>query len=141
MELLESPVFEKAPRDMEGDVKIVDNVFVKMIPLKGVGDKVQGHAHLFDHITLLSVGSVQMRHDNGEATYTAPCLIVTPKGVMHQFTSLTDFSLLCCIHAIRDGDDLDDVAPQNISESQAMVLFSKFPVTLEEKTIAIAMQV
>lgn len=121
------------PREMLGDVKIVDNVFVKMIPLTSVGDTTQGHAHIFDHITLLSVGSVRMKHDNGEATYTAPCLIVTPKGITHQFTSLTDFSLLCCIHAIRDGDGLDDIAPQNITENEAQNLFFKYPVTEVEK--------
>jgi len=125
-----SEVVEKAPREMTGDIRFVDNVFVKMIPLAKVGDKVQGHAHVFDHITLLSVGSVLMKHDNGEATHTAPCLIVTPKGITHEFTSLTDFSLLCCIHAIRDGDGIDDVAPQEISEAQAMELFRKNPVTL-----------
>ena len=128
-------IIEKAPRHMEGDIKIVDNVFVKMIPLKSIGDKVEGHAHLFDHITLLSVGSVRMKHDNGEAVYTAPCLIVTPKGITHQFTSLTDFSLLCCIHAIRNGDDLDDIAPQNIPDYEAQQLFTKFPMTEMEKAM------
>lgn len=123
-----SNIIEKAPREMLGDMKIVDNVFVKMIPLRSVGDKVQGHAHVFDHITLLSVGSVLMKHDNGEATYNAPCLIITPKGITHQFTSLTDFSLLCCIHAIRDGDGVDDVADAEITEEQAKELFYKNPV-------------
>jgi len=125
-----SEAIEKAPREMTGDIRFVDNVFVKMIPLAKVGDKVQGHAHVFDHITLLSVGSVLMKHDNGEATYTAPCLIVTPKGITHEFTNLTDFSLLCCIHAVRDGDGVDDVAPQELSEAQALELFRKNPVTL-----------
>jgi hypothetical protein len=128
LELPVSEVVEKAARLMAGDVRFVDNVFVKMIPLNNVGDKVHGHAHVFDHITLLSVGSVRMKHDNGENTYTAPCLIVTPKGIKHEFTSLADFSLLCCIHAVRDGDDVDDVAPQEISETQAMELFKKNPV-------------
>lgn len=114
---------------MDGNIKIVDNVFVKMIPLNGVGYKAQGHAHVFDHITLLSVGSVHMKHDNGEAVYTAPCLIVTPKGITHEFTSLADFSLLCCIHAIRDGDGIDDVAPQNISVEDATDLIGRFPLT------------
>jgi hypothetical protein len=122
-------IANKAPREMTGDIRFVDNVFVKMIPLAKVGDKVQGHAHVFDHITLLSVGSVLMKHDNGEATHTAPCLIVTPKGITHEFTSLTDFSLLCCIHAIRDGDGLDDIAPQDITEEKALELFLKHPVT------------
>jgi hypothetical protein len=125
-------IVEKAAREMTGDIRIVDNVFVKMIPLAKVGDKVQGHAHVFDHITLLSVGSVLMKHDNGEATHTAPCLIVTPKGITHEFTSLTDFSLLCCIHAIRDGDGVDDVAPQEITEAQATDLFYKNPVTVKD---------
>ena len=120
----------KAPREMLGDVKIVDNVFVKMIPLNGVGDKVAGHAHVFDHITLLSVGKVLMKHDNGEATYTAPCLIVTPKGICHEFINLVDHSLLSCIHAIRDGDDVDDVAPQNISEQEAMNLYGQHPLII-----------
>jgi hypothetical protein len=123
-----SNIIEKATREMAGDIKFVDNVFVKMIPLRSIGDKVQGHAHVFDHITLLSVGSVLMRHDNGEATYNAPCLIVTPKGITHQFVSLTDYSLLCCIHAVRDGDGVDDVADAGISESQAAELFYKNPV-------------
>jgi hypothetical protein len=118
---------------MDGDIRLVDNVFVKMIPLNGVGDKVKGHAHVFDHITLLSVGKVLMKHDNGEATHTAPCLIVTPKGITHEFISLTDFSLLSCIHAIRDGDDVDDIAPQNITEGEAMHFFSENPVTILDK--------
>lgn len=128
-------IVEKAPRRMEGEMKIVDNVFVKMIPLKNIGDKVEGHAHEFDHITLLSVGSVRMKHDNGEDFYTAPCLIVTKKGISHEFTSLTDFSLLCCIHAIRDGDGIDDIASPQISEQEAFALFSKFPVVQEEHAI------
>jgi len=131
--LLELPVSEKAPREMVGDVKIVDNVFVKLIPLNGVGDKVSGHAHVFDHITLLSVGKVLMKHDNGEATHTAPCLIVTPKGVCHEFTNLVEHSLLSCIHAIRDGDDVDDIAPQNISQQEAFNLYSRYPLINEQR--------
>lgn len=110
---------------MVGDVKIVDNVFVKMIPLNGVGDKVAGHAHAFDHITLLSIGSVHMKHDSGEATHVAPCLIVTPKGISHEFTNLVEYSVLSCIHAIRDGDDVDDIAPQNTPEHIAQDLITK----------------
>ena len=99
-----SDVQAKAPRRMDGDIKIVDNVFVKMIPLTSKGDTTYGHAHTYDHITLLSVGRVLMKHDNGQAEYTAPCLIVTPKGIAHEFVSLADFSLLCCIHALRNED-------------------------------------
>lgn len=130
-----SDMIEKAARHMAGEIRFVDNVFVKMIPLNGVGDKVGGHAHVFDHITLLSVGKVRMKHDNGEQIHTAPCLIVTPKGITHEFTNLVEQSILCCIHAIRNGDNLDDVAPQEITEAEAHRLFKAYPLTEVEMAI------
>ena len=86
------------------DIKIVDNVFVKLHVFKDVGDTHDGHAHVFDHITLLSSGRVLMKHDNGEQEFSAPHLIVTPKGVVHQFVALEPNTIFCCIHAIRSAD-------------------------------------
>ena len=109
-------------------VLLVDNVYVKMMQMPKIGDIIKGHAHTFDHITLLSSGSVLMEHDNGSNTFKAPRLIVTPKGIKHKFTALEDNVLLCCVHAIRDGDDVDDVAPQNIDADHVAVLMSHFPL-------------
>ena len=114
------------------DLKIVDNVFVKMIKLARLGDIHPGHAHVFDHITLLATGSVLMKHDRGQQQFTAPHLIVTPKGIVHEFSALEDNTLLCCIHAIRDGNSVDDIAPQDIDIATAVKLVTeKFPVTLD----------
>lgn len=113
------------------DLKIVDNVFVKLHHFVKVGDTHEGHAHVFDHITLLASGSVLMKHDKGEQTYKAPHLIVTPKGIMHQFTALEPNTVFCCIHAIRDGSDVDDVASQDISEQEAWDLMTKYSLTVE----------
>lgn len=110
------------------DVRIVDNVFVKMHHFLNVGDTHQGHAHCFDHITLLSTGKVLMQHDNGECEYTAPHLIVTPKGISHKFTALEPNTVFCCIHAIRDGDDLDDIASPDINTEEAYKLMMQFPL-------------
>lgn len=110
------------------DIKFVDNVFVKMMHLRAIDDAHAGHAHVFDHITLLATGSVKMKHDNGEQEFTAPHLIVTPKGITHEFVAITNDVLLCCIHAIRDGDTVDDVADQNITEEQAKELVQQFPL-------------
>lgn len=109
-------------------VRIVDNVFVKMFHFAEVGETTQGHAHVFDHITLLANGAVTMKHDNGVSEFTAPHLIVTPKGIAHEFVSTQPNTVLCCVHAIRDGDDIDDVAPQNITEAQAIELTQKYPL-------------
>ncbi len=108
------------------DTKIVDNVFVKLHHFLRVGDTHQGHAHAFDHITLLSSGSVRMVHDNGEAEYKAPHLIVTPKGTTHQFTALEPNTVFCCIHAIRDGDGVDDVAAPDLTPEQQFELLTTY---------------
>ena len=110
------------------DLKIVDNVFVKMMHLPAIGDTHGGHAHVFDHITLLATGSVDMVSDKGTNQFTAPQLIVTPKGISHEFIATTNDVLLCCIHAIRDGSTVDDVAEQTITPEQARELLSKFPL-------------
>ena len=109
-------------------LKIVDNVFVKLHHFVQVGDTHKGHAHTFDHITLLSSGAVRMVHDNGEAEYKAPHLIVTPKGIKHQFTALEPNTVFCCVHAIRDGDGVDDVASPDITLEQAANLTTKYPL-------------
>jgi hypothetical protein len=110
------------------DVKIVDNVFVKMMHLYFTGDKVHGHAHTFDHITLLAKGKVMMRTVSGENEHEAPKLIVTPKGMVHEFEALAPDCLLCCIHAVRDGDTDADIAPPNITPEQAIALMEQFPL-------------
>lgn len=112
------------------DLKIVDNVFVKMHFFNNAGDTHEGHAHSFDHITLLASGSVNMVHDNGQAEYKAPHLIVTPKGVKHQFTALEPNTVFCCIHAIREKNDLDAIANPNITTKQAWELIGKNPLRI-----------
>jgi len=113
---------------VQTDIRLVDNVFVKMMHLYFSGDHVHSHTHTFDHITLLSKGSVVMKAKDKETTYVAPILIVTPKETMHEFVALENDCVLCCIHAIRDGDDVDDIAPQNITEAEAEALIEQFPL-------------
>lgn len=111
------------------DLKLVDNVFVKLHHFINVGDTHEGHAHAFDHITLLASGSVTMKHDNGEQDFVAPHLIVTPKGICHQFTAKEPNTVFCCIHAVRDGSNVDDVASQDITPEQAFELLTQYPLT------------
>ena len=110
-------------------LKLVDNVFVKMHQFIDIGDTHQGHSHSFDHITLLATGSVTMKHDNGEQDFTAPHLIVTPKGIAHQFIAKEANTIFCCIHAIRDGSEVDNVASQDITPEQAFELLTQYPLT------------
>ena len=97
-----------------------------------VGDMIQGHAHTFDHITLLAVGSVTMLAKGQSVDHVAPKLIVTPKGVEHQFVALEPNTTLCCIHAIRDGDEMEDIAPPDITPDQARALINQFPLVRKQ---------
>lgn len=110
------------------DFKIVDNVFVKMHYFEKEGDTHEGHSHTFDHITLLATGSVLMTHDKGQQEFKAPHLIVTPKGIKHQFTALEPNTIFCCVHAIRDGDGVDDIAAPEITTEEAVALMIKSPL-------------
>lgn len=117
------------------DIQIADNVFVRMMRFKKAGTEYDGHSHKFDHISLLAAGSVRMKHDKnggGEQVFSAPYLIVVSKGVEHQFTSLEDNTVLCCIHAVRDGDGVDDVSNPNLSLESQWQLMSKYG-TVEPK--------
>ena len=104
-----------------------------MMKMDKKGDTISGHAHTYDHITLLSSGKVSMKHDKGENFFSAPKLIVTPKGIKHEFKALTDDVVLCCIHAIRDGDGVDDVASPDITVQEAHDLLTDYPL-LEKET-------
>jgi len=114
------------------DIALVDNVFVKLHHFLSVGDTHQGHVHTFDHITLLASGKVLMKHDNGEQEYTAPKLIVTPKGIKHQFTALAPDTVFCCVHAVRDGDGVDDIADPSLTPEQHWELLTKYSLTVED---------
>jgi len=91
------------------DLKIVNNVFVKLHHFLEKDDTHEGHAHEFDHITLLASGKVLMKHNNGEQEFTAPHLIVTPKDVNHQFIALEANTVFCCIHAIQENNNANNL--------------------------------
>lgn len=112
-------------------IQVVDNVFVRLIHFVNSGDVMAGHRHTFDHITLLSAGRVKMECDGGEYDFEAPHLIVTTKGKLHKFTALSDNTVLSCIHAIRDGDGVNDVAAPNVTPEQQSDLLIKYPLTQE----------
>jgi len=99
---------------------------------KGDTTESKGHSHVFDHITLLSKGSVLMEimeTGGSKIEHKAPKLIVTPKNIAHKFTALEADTVLCCIHAIRDGNNVEDVAAQNIDFEKGLDLMQQFPLT------------
>lgn len=88
------------------------NVFVKQMVLENVGDDIKGHAHEYDHLTLLSYGQVHAFVGDKEKIFTAPCIILTEAKKRHRFVALKPMTVLSCIHVLRDenGDIIPDDA-------------------------------
>lgn len=83
------------------------NVFIRPMYFPQIGSVLKGHTHNYDHVTWLSGGSVLVRHElpggeKGERVYRARCPILIKKGVVHEFTALTEGVEADCIYALRD---------------------------------------
>jgi quercetin dioxygenase-like cupin family protein len=73
------------------------------------GDCNEGHVHNFDHITLLSKGSVEVDVEGQKTVFNAPHLIYIAKGKSHFLKALQDDTIATCLHALRSGEREEDI--------------------------------
>lgn len=93
------------------DIKFgcVANLFSRQMYFEKAGDIEQGHTHPFDHLTLLAFGSLKVVANGQETIFKAPNMIYIHKDVNHELTALEDNTVAYCIHALRDGNGVDDI--------------------------------
>ena len=96
------------------DLGYFGNIWVRQNVLQYAGDSTGGHIHLFDHVSLLATGTVEVQiDDNSPKQFTAPTFIVIKKERPHRFTAITDDVLWYCVFAIRDVDgEVTDIVPE-----------------------------
>ena len=83
----------------------IGNIWVRQNYLQHAGDKVGGHIHYFDHVSLLAKGSVEVRIDGKEPhVFKAPTFIVIRKHHRHEITALENDTSWYCVFAARDID-------------------------------------
>ena len=87
----------------------VANLFSRMMHFKNVGDVEHGHAHQFDHLTLLASGRLQVTVEGHVSEFQAPHMIYIKKDKMHELIALEPNTVAYCIHAIRVGGEVDDI--------------------------------
>ena len=88
------------------------NIWVRSHYLKKQGDTSgDGHYHKFDHISLLTSGSVKVEVDGYPAKeFIAPTFIVIRKDHKHSFTALQDDTVYYCVFALRNVEgEIEDV--------------------------------
>jgi hypothetical protein len=98
-------------------ISVVANTWIKQMHFKNAGDINDGHTHIFDHQTLLGKGSVKVTVNGKDSEFTAPTIIFIRAGFEHQIQALEDDTICYCIHAIRDGERVEDIIdPADIPE-------------------------
>jgi hypothetical protein len=93
---------------------IVSNVWIKMMTFRKAGDYMNGHKHIFDHPTLLTSGSLEVTIDGESTIFDAPAVIFIERGKLHKLVATVDNTMASCIHAIRDGDGVDDIIEEDM---------------------------
>jgi quercetin dioxygenase-like cupin family protein len=93
----------------ETKMACVSNLWVRQMTFAKAGDRNEGHVHNFDHITLLSLGSVNVYVDDQVTTFKAPQMIYISKGKQHFLEALEDNTIAHCIHALRTGEREEDI--------------------------------
>jgi hypothetical protein len=97
------------PMNPHVKLSLISNVWIKLMTFANAGDFNPGHRHVFDHPTLLTQGSVEVEVEGRKSTFVAPHIIYIKKGLEHTITALEPNTVCACIHAIRDGDGVDDI--------------------------------
>lgn len=98
----------------EHELGYIGNVWVRQNVLEKAGDESQGHKHLFDHVTLLAKGTVDVSIEGHKPhRFAAPTFISIKKEHAHKFKAVTDDVLWYCVFAIRDIDgEVTDIVPE-----------------------------
>lgn len=94
---------------------MIKNVWIKQMYFVHAGDTMQGHRHPHDHATLLATGAMRVTV-NGESTdFTAPKVIWIAADYEHELVALKAHTVAYCIHAMRNGDGVEDIIdPESI---------------------------
>jgi len=101
----------------QSKISLVANTWVKQMSFAKAGDINDGHTHIFDHQTLLAKGKVKVTVNGKDSEFTAPTIIFIRAGFEHQIEALEDDTICYCIHAIRDGERVEDIIdPADIPE-------------------------
>lgn len=90
-------------------ISCVANLFTKQMHFAKAGDVEQGHKHEFDHLTLLAAGSLRVRVEGKTTEFKAPHMIYIRAEHRHELTALEDNTVAYCIHALRDGNRVEDI--------------------------------
>lgn len=93
----------------KSQLSLISNLWIKLMTFENAGDVNEGHKHLFDHPTLLVKGRLLVDVDGAASEFTAPHIIFIARNKVHSLTALEAGTVAACIHALRDGERVEDI--------------------------------
>lgn len=91
----------------------VSNLYVRMSYFPKAGNKEETQKYTFDHTCLLSQGKVKITVEGKSRIFDAPHLIFIAKEKVHLIEVLQDRTIISDIHAIRNGERVEDIIDPN----------------------------
>jgi quercetin dioxygenase-like cupin family protein len=93
-------MLERAAEQPYGiEIHIADDVFVKQSVVAKAGTILPQHAHRYDHLSMIAVGSVRVWEDGRlKGEFKAPTGVHIRAGVKHTFQTLEDGTVIYCVH-------------------------------------------
>jgi quercetin dioxygenase-like cupin family protein len=110
----------------------VANLFSRMMYFKQAGDMEMGHTHQFDHLTLLAKGKLKVPVEGVATEFTAPHMIYIRADKVHELVALADETVAYCIHALRDGNGVDDIIDPSMIPAGVSALSMAKPLAITE---------
>lgn len=81
------------------DLYCDDDLFCKLLGPMKAGTFVPQHAHEYQHATLLLIGAVDLKVNEGPwVRYFAPTTLTIRAGDKHLFKALINGTMLACVH-------------------------------------------
>jgi mannose-6-phosphate isomerase-like protein (cupin superfamily) len=110
------PISDEAAEPVLGsETRTADGVWIRSMAVPRADTVIPQHAHRWDHTTMVAKGAVRVWQDGEElGDFYAPCGIFIRAGAKHTFLSLTDDTLLYCIHNISRTGEVEVVAEHQL---------------------------
>jgi quercetin dioxygenase-like cupin family protein len=95
-------------------ITCVKNLWLRQMVFDKAGDSNLGHAHTYDHVTLLAKGSVRVVVNDEPTIFLAPHMIYIVAGKIHYIEALEDNTVAYCVHALRDAETHEIIDPDQV---------------------------
>ena len=111
--------------------KIISNIYIRQSVYKNIDDENEGWISSFDRMLLLTSGSLKILSNNEtvENNYEAPVVIKLDKSVSYRIISKKANTTTYHIHAIRNGETLQDIVDPDLPTEQLTQLAIDWPIT------------